>query len=280
MTIAVVWPEDGLLWCAADTRLVVGKDNKTTSEMAAKIYSIQLSTSAFDPSLDPNLAAFERRQPHFWTQYGFVYAGAALPASQTAITASTLLHNLARPGDRSDPPRFEEIAEMVQRLSRHFMNDKRRFGADGLFQAALLGWCPYANLYKVAHIDGRDDAQSFRVELSYPAPPGTDGDPWLVLGSGATMFAQTLAAYRQKEQHITRRIPRRVIDQMVAEQQDQTVGGATSIGAAHERGFELFYAVEPISKENQAGRRLFNGLDLDTDVGQVGQYIVSAIGVA
>jgi hypothetical protein len=75
MTIAVVWHEDGLLWCAADTRLVAGIDDKTTSEMAAKIYSIPLSISAFDPSLDPSLASFERRQPHYWTQYGFVYAG-------------------------------------------------------------------------------------------------------------------------------------------------------------------------------------------------------------
>ncbi len=280
MTIAVVWHEDGLLWCAADTRLVAGNGDKTTSEMAAKIYSIPLSISAFDPGFAPSLAGYERRRPHYWTQYGFVYAGAVLPASQTAVTASTILQNLARPGDRWDPPRFEEIAELVQRLARRFMQDKRRFGADGLFQAAFFGWCTHSNQYKIAYIDGRDDAENFRVELSYPAPPQTENDRWLVLGSGAKAFTATLARYRQNGPHITKRIPRRVIDQMVVEEQDRTVGGATSIGAAHKSGFELFYAVEPIVKEETAARRIFNGLDLDTEVGKVGQYIVAAIGIA
>jgi hypothetical protein len=168
----------------------------------------------------------------------------------------------------------------VKRLAHRFMHDKRRFGADGLFQAAFFGWCPHTNQYKVAYIDGRDDAESFRVELSYPAPPQTGNDPWLVLGSGANAFTATLARYRENEPHITKRIPRRVIDQMVVEEQDKTVGGAISIGAAHERGFELFYAVEPIVKGEPAARRIFNGLDLDTEVGKVGQYIVAAIGIA
>jgi len=61
-----------LLWCAADTRLAVGNDNKTTSDIAVKIYSIPVSTSAFDPNCAPNFVGLKRRQPHYWTQYGFV----------------------------------------------------------------------------------------------------------------------------------------------------------------------------------------------------------------
>ncbi len=37
MTIAVIWQEDGLQWCAADTRLVAGNDDQATTEVAAKI---------------------------------------------------------------------------------------------------------------------------------------------------------------------------------------------------------------------------------------------------
>lgn len=273
MTIAVIWQEDGFQWCAADTRLVAGNDDEPMTEIAAKIYAIPVVAGALDPGLNP-------RQPHYWTQYGFVYAGAALPASMTAVTASTFLQKLARPGDRADPPTFEQIAELVHRLAERFMADRRRFRSDGIFSAAFFGWCPHALKYKIAYIDGRNDAGSFRVELSYPAPPQTDGNPWLVLGDGASTFKSTLAAYRGTEGHITKRVPRRVIDKMVAEGRDRTVGGATSVGAAHQHGFELFYAVEPITPGQSAARRVFNGLDLDTEVGQVGPYIVATYGIA
>jgi hypothetical protein len=272
MTIAVIWQEDGFQWCAADTRLVASSDDKPTTEIAAKIYAIPVVVGALDPELKP-------RQPHYWTQYGFVYAGAALPASMTAVTASTFLQKLARPGDRADPPTFEQIAELVHRLAKRFMADRRQFGSDGIFSAALFGWSPHAMKYRIAHIDGRNDAGSFRVELTYPPPPQTDGDPWLILGSGAPMFTSTLATYRNTERHITKRVLRRVIDKIVAEGQNRAVGGATSIGAAHQHGFELFYAVEPVTHGQPAARRIFNGLDLDTEVGQVGQYVVAANGI-
>ena len=272
MTIAVIWQEDGFQWCAADTRLVAG-DDVPTMEIAAKIYAIPVVTRALDSGLEP-------RQPHYWTQYGFVYAGAALPASMTAITASTFLQNLARPGGLASPPTFEEISELVHRLAKRFMEERRRFGGDGTFSAAFFGWCPHTMKYKIAHIDGRNDAGSFRVELSYPEPPETDGDPWLVLGSGAKSFASTLEEYRKTEKFITKRIPRRVIDKMVADGQDRTVGGATSIGAAYKNGFELFFAVEPVVQGQPQARRIFNGLDLDYEVGQIGEYVVAAKGLA
>ena len=273
MTIAVIWQEDSFQWCAADTRLVDGRNDKPMTEIAAKIYAIPVVVRALDLQLNP-------RQPQYWTQYGFVYSGAASPASMTAVTASTLLQQLARPGSRTDPPTFEQIAGVVRRLAERFMKDRRQFGDDGIFDAAFFGWCPHAMTYKIAHIQGRDDAGCFRVELSYPPAPQTDGDPWLVLGSGAQKFKSTLSEYRKTEAHITKRVPRRVIDKMVAEEVEPTVGGATSIGLAHQHGFELCYAVEPITPGEPAARRIFNGLDLDIEIGQIGQYIVAATGIA
>jgi uncharacterized protein YgbK (DUF1537 family) len=94
------------------------------------------------------------------------------------------------------------------------------------------------------------------------------------------MFTSTLAAYRDTEKQITKRVPRRVIDKMVAEGRDRTVGGATSIGMAHQHGFEMFSAVEPVTPGQPAARRIFNGLDLDTEVGQVGPYVVATLDMA
>jgi hypothetical protein len=282
MTIAVIWQEDSFQWCAADTRRVAGKDDRPLTEIAAKIYAIPVVVGALGPELKPH-------QPYYWTQYGFVFAGAVSPASMTAVTASTFLQKLAPLGDRADPPTFEQIAEFVHRLAKRFMADRRQFASmagrcrlddEGIFSAALFGWCPRAMKYKIAHIDGRNDAGCFRVELSYPPSPQTDGDPWLVLGTGHSTFMSALAAYRRTERHIIKRVPRRVIDKMVAEGQEPTVGGATSIGLAHQHGFELFYAVEPVTPGQPAARRIFNGLDMDTEVGQVGQYVVATKGLA
>jgi hypothetical protein len=226
MTIAVIWQEDGFQWCAADTRLVAADDEPTT-EIATKIYAIPVVVSA------PRLGLPPRHPPHYWTEYGFVYAGAALPATMTAIMASTFLQRLVGPG--ANAPTFEQIAELVRRLARRFMTDRRRFMADrrlygsdddGMFWAALFGWCPHEMKYKIAHIDPKNNAGSFRVELDYPSSPETDGEPWLILGTGRPAFLSTLAAYRDTERHITKRVPRRVIDKIVAEGQDPTVGGA------------------------------------------------------
>ncbi|HEX6858812.1 MAG TPA: hypothetical protein VF138_01235 [Caulobacteraceae bacterium] len=273
MTIAVIWEEDGRQWCAADTRLVAGEQDTPMTEIGSKIYSIPVAASALT-------ADAYARAPHFRTQYGFIYAGAVLPAVMTAITASTLLQQLARPGERANPPRFEEIASFVHRLSRRFMVERRWFGSDGLFSAALFGWCPYTSRYKIAHIDGRDDCSTFRVDLSYPSAPESEGEPWLILGSAAPTFLATLADYKATEPYIRKSLPRRAIEKMVADGTDATVGGTTSIGFAHQHGFEVVFSLEPVVIGEPAARRIFNGLDLDTDVGHVGQYFVALNGQA
>lgn len=273
MTIAVIWREDGYQWCVADTRIVAGNEDKLITEITSKIFVIPVVASAMLPDQIV-------RAPHFRTKLGFVYAGAASPAAMTAITAATLLQSLARPGEHSNPPTFEEIASLVHRLAKHFMAERRQFGADGIFSAALFGWCHYTEAFKVAHIEGREDAGSFRVELHFPAPPPEDGYPWLVLGGARPVFETALAEYKEAELHITKRIPRRVVEKMVADGVDPTVGGATSIGLAHQHGFDLFYGLEPVIPGQPLARRVFNGLDMDRDVGHVGEYIVAINGMA
>jgi hypothetical protein len=276
VTISVIWRDKGYQWCAADTRLVAGSEEQPTTEIAAKIYTIPVAVAAMPDGLADS--------PHYSTQYGFTYAGAVLPATMTAMTASTLLQKLVRPGVPIDPPTFEDVSKFVSRLAERFMKERRQFSGgkssdEGVFSAALLGWCLLEEKYKLAHIDGRLDT-SFRVELTYPEPPQLDGDPWLILGSAKKTFTDRLSAYQEEGGHITTNTPRRVIEKMVADGPDSTVGGATSIGMAHQHGFDLFFNLEPIVPGQPKARRLFNGLDLDTDVGQIGQYFVGVNGMA
>ena len=264
MTIAVVWQEGEHLWCAADTRLVSGPKDTPTAEIGSKIYRIPVSVSAMYPD---GLV----RAPHYWTEYGFVYAGAALPAAMTAATASTLLQKLAREGGRGNPPRFEEISNLVHRLAKRFMDDRRRFNAEGLFSAAFFGWCPHEDKYKVARIEGRDDADAFRVEISYPPAPQSNGSPWVVLGSGTPLFNRIIAGLDQTQDQL----PRRAVEKMVADGSDKTVGGATTIGAAGKNGFDLFFSLETPTPSDTHQRRVFNGLDLDYEIGTVGEYLIT-----
>lgn len=283
MTIAVVWQEHQRQWCAADTRLVAGSTDRTVTDIASKVFSIPVVVHAMP---EPTIV----RAPHSWTEYGFVFAGSASPAAITAATASTLLQKLARPGDRMNPPTFEEVAEFVRRLAAKFMQERRHHLAsrqdqrqhrdDGLFSAAFLGWCPYAQDFKVARIDGKDDSGSFRVELSFSERPEEDGEPWLVLGSGAASFKEKFEICKADETHRTSMLPLRAIEKMVAEDTDPTVGGSTSIGMAYENRFQLFYRLEPSQVGEPHARRTFNGLDLDFDVGKVGEYFVAIDGLA
>lgn len=275
MTIAVVWQEDELLWCAADTRIVAGKQSHAVTELAAKIFSIPVKAAA--------LGEDGPRSPHYATQYGVVFAGAVSPATLTVANASTLLQYLVRPGDRSDPPRFEEIARFFARLSEHYMKERRfHLGEsrleDCVFFAAIFGWCPHTSSFKVALIEGRTDA-GFRVEISFPEAPNSQR-PWVVLGSAAASFWTIFEQYERSEQHGGKRIPRRVIQQMVENNVDATVGGSTSLGIAWQHGFELFYSVEPIVTNAPTSTRIFNGLDLDREVGQIGDYLVGMKGIA
>ncbi|RWG11360.1 MAG: hypothetical protein EOQ55_28620 [Mesorhizobium sp.] len=248
-----------------------GVEDRPTTEIPCEIYALPVAISAQDPGGDI-------RASHYWTRYGFVYAGSALPASMTAVTASTFLQNLVRQGDRDNPPPFEALAGLVFRLAQRFMQESRRYGMDGKFSAAFFGWSPYESDYKVAHIDGRDDG-GFRVELSMPDQPIGNGEPWLVLGNGAGTFRSTLATYKASKDGAESRVPLRIVEKMVAGDTDPTVGGSASVAAAHEHGFEMFYSVRSGAAGQQASHRLFNGLDLDDEVGTVDQYFVAARGI-
>lgn len=241
-----------------------GEANKVITEVGSKICGVTMTVSDMPT---PDFV----RPPHYWTRYGFVFAGATAPATTTAITAASLLQSLARPGGQGNPPRFEEIAEFVSRLARKFMAERRPFDADGLFSAGFFGWCPFEKIFKIAYIDGRDDGV-FRVDLSYPEQPASKAEPWLVLGSAKASFWK---AYRDQNVALgqTRWRPRRVIEHMVAQGNDPTVGGSTSVAAAVPNGLEFYATVEPNAPGGSDDRRVFNGLDLEHDVGALAQYV-------
>lgn len=278
MTIVAVWKELDHLWCVADTRITSEPNDRIRSEVTAKIHAIPILASAYDPEVSAEEAIFNAREHHYRMAYGFAFAGSASPASQAAATASTLLQRLMRPGPRSNGPTFESVAELIYRLSNRFMIEARRFSPGeedaGLFTVALFGWCHHAERFKVAKIEGRSDYGPFRLELSYPTEPAVQKDPWLVLGSGAAAFNAEFQKIRSAARPM-KFVPRAAVEAMVRSGADRTVGGAISLGVAHHRGFELIETTE--AQLDGAQFRTFNGLDLDNEVGPVGEYHVGTM---
>ena len=271
MTIAVIWQESDSLLCAADTRLEA--NGRPTSDISGKIYALPVSASVVDFDCGSPLKPISQ----YRAQYGFVYAGNVMAASMTAVTASTLLQRLLHVGKHADPPHFEEIAKLLQRLARRFITDRRQHGEDGLFAAAFFGWCPFDARFKVAHLDGRDDG-GVRTELEYPARPVVQGDPWLVLGNAKSTFEAMYSEYRDTQSKTYfDMVPRNLIQKMVADGGDSSVGGATSLARVN-RGsdFELLSVAEPYGV-GPLRRAFFNGLDVENEIGRLGQY---QIGIA
>lgn len=272
MTIAAIWKSGEVVYGASDTRIVSGESNSVSDEITSKIFSIQIVVHEIRQGSFVHLL-------HYRNQLGFIYAGSALPATMTAIMSSTLLQNLTRAGDRVDPPSFEEISELVSRLAKRFMSERRTYRGSGIFQAGLFGWCPRSESHRVAFIDGRDDAGTFRVELSYPPEPDADDEPWLVIGGAREKFNDLIIKRNEWLNSYESLNPIKVIRYMINNALDDTVGGSISIGMAHRLGFQLCYSCEPHVVGSPEARTIFNGLDIDRDIGKVGPYGFSFWGV-
>jgi len=274
MTIVAVWEEDGHGWMAADTRFA--NDSGTiTSDSGAKLYSLPIRCHR--PGGDGSL-----RVAHWWSSYGFAFAGAVLPASMTAVTASTLLQQLVGPANTQLPPRFEEIAEFVRSIASKFAREHydahQREGA--LFSAGMLGWCPYDEKFKVAHISPFDGGGgTFDMKVTFPAAPQS-GEAWLLLGSEGAKLSFDLEY--QQVAHSRARRPILAIENMIAKN-GSLVGGALSLAVCQPSspaGVTLLYRLLPQVPGAPAARRVFNGIDLDKELSQVGNYQVGVIGLA
>ena len=274
MTIVALWKEEGSLWLAADTR--VSNDRGIVStDSAAKLYSLPVV------AMRPDNAGF-LRLPHWWTSYGFAFAGAVLPATMTAITATTLLQQLTGLPNSQLPPRFEEVAAFVRSLAARFMDEHysahKRQGS--LFSAALAGWCPYDNCFKVGHI-WHHTTPDLQVTLSYPDAPA-DGQSWVVLGSDDAKHSFDFQCQALEDGGASQgRVPLKAIEQMVAK--GGVVGGAVSLmvcPASSLPGASLFWRAVPAVEGQPQARRLFNGIDLDQDLPRVGNYMVGGVGMA
>ncbi len=268
MTIIAIWEEDGDIWCVADTRISNRSSNNglnILTDTACKIHSLPVRVLSFGDTPKSFI-------PIFSTTLGFSVAGSALAAAQTAGVVSTLLQQLTTPSDQQLPT-LADISDLILPILKEYAKDigSATNGNVGDCEAALFGQCPKREKLETFHIVASPRTEKYSSERidnkEYP----------LLLGSGQRIFQEKYASY--EDEFINRRVPRRIIDQMVEENHDD-VGGNISIGICGKSGFRLFWNLQPIEKGKPDAKRLFNGIELTRDLAQVGPCFIGGFGMA
>jgi len=279
MTIVAVWyePQDKLLWAVADTRISQRGQSGgviVSTESGAKLLPLPVVCRVLGQD-DGFLVA-----PYYTSNVGFVFAGSALAAGQTYLTAVTLLQNLATLGVKN-PPVLKDIAELVRRLAERFCREvlSGAAGGHGTFEACIFAWCQHNKRYEIHTLKPDNDAGHFAIKMTSCVP--RDEDDVVLLGSGAKEFRTRLAEIRKTGDATGRKLraPKLAVEAMIREESVDDVGGSLSIGFCSEHNFNLCSWVSPKVMGQPAARRTLNGIDLDTEVGLVGDLIVAGVGV-
>ncbi|WP_421695020.1 hypothetical protein [Aestuariivirga sp.] len=282
MTIVAIWHEaaDDALWAVADTRIsfpLQSGGTQVRTEIGAKL--LLLPTVCRRIATQTNLFP----APHFWRTYGFAFAGDVLPAILTHAHASTFLQNLVNV-TTADPPMLREVADMVRRVatrvSREMLTNDMAYGR---FECSIFGECPHSNRFEVYGITPltRPDDESKLVCND----PYKEGLP-ILLGDAKEQFNLAYEQYQRDgdPEGRTLRLPKRAIERIISEGVG-TVGGSLSIGmvchayALHERSFQLLRWLQPIERGKPQAICTFNGMDVDSEIGQVGPCIIGMLGM-
>lgn len=266
LTLVVVWlePENELIWCVADSRLVGGGGGSLT-DSAPKILPIDVACSRVDGPPSP---------PFLKIQVGFAFAGSALSALATHGFVSACLLNLMCSGPPVAPPDLQSVHDWIGKIAETYIRDIR-----GAFEFLLFGYCPLTERLRAFHfcasvVEGVLAITSCERRLS---------DRWeiVAIGSGAREFQDRFADVSTKGAPFqkTSRVPRAVVEDMIGDQSRADVGGDVQIAYANQAGLHRLQSVVPICPGSPFPRMTFLGQDTN-DFGQVGAFFVGMPGVS
>jgi hypothetical protein len=276
VTVVAIWfePQDKGLWAAADTRISVpapGGGVYVRTDSAAKLYSLSVvcrpianSQELFPP-------------PHWFGTFGFAFSGDALPALMTFATATSCLANL-KSFTRTSPPTLRSVAEVVRRLGTLLGKETAasRNGSALQMEIAVFGWCPILERFAVYSLapDVPADPLSLALKEALPAT----NEEITVLGSGGEEILERAA--RLREGGTEYRAPTWAVRGMINQGGTPEVGGSLTLGFANRFGFNHFAPMTPMPGGTSGILMTLNGIDIDQQIGPVGEYRISMIGMA
>jgi hypothetical protein len=265
MTSVAIWPEGANVWAVADTRISASSGGIHT-DSGAKILPIAISC------FFPGVSGFFDKQAYRST-LGFAYAGSTLSALMTYSATSACLHSLCTP-DTSARLNLRDAAYLVERLAQHYLIE-----IGSLFEVAFFGFCPTEQRLMVFSIRPTIEHGRYvmRVSESDITAPGCV----TLLGDKKDEVSARIAAMRGVIGSDGRsgRDPKRALEEIVAERAFQSIGGSMQIGIATIAGFSLYHAVQAVERGKPEAFRSYLGMDLDRDIGNVGDWLINLPGM-
>jgi hypothetical protein len=267
MTSVVIWhePADMVLWAVADTLISTGPQSaRPLSDKGPKLFP--LSVQCFQPS---SSGFFDRASYH--ATLGFAYAGAVLPASMTYAAASACLLNLIH-HKHVPPPSLKEIAEFVARMAGRYLEDTER-----LFELAVFGWCPTIGHYDAFAITPTKSGDRLQMAVSRSdiLSPGT----YCILGTHKTAVGERIAEVeRQRSGQSIVRAPITALRNAIESGALEGIGGSLQLGQANRQHFQLLRWCRPIPSSIPQAKFYFLGMDVDEEIGTVGNCLVGMQG--
>ncbi|WFU44103.1 hypothetical protein QA640_17620 [Bradyrhizobium sp. CB82] len=283
MTLVAVWKVQGDRLMAISDSRIVGNHGVLT-EHGPKLLPITISCKQPSES-----GSFDREV--FRADVGFAYSGATLSALATHALSNTFLGKLiGSPG--APPPSMADIARFVAGAGAEYMREVGSIAQQGAFFAAVVfGWCHRENRLRVFKLAPRTttplsvdfhEKELLEISLERPASQSV-----IVIGSSPGLFEQAiedeLASCRERgETHpiVAYDAPKRVLRRLIADNEDEKVGGTIQQAWATAGGFQIVSNMEPITPTPPSTRNagLFL-LGFDTfDLAGVGEYLVSSEG--
>lgn len=270
MTVATIWEESGLLWAVADTRFSVRGETtpwQPVTEHGVKLFPLSIIVRA--PGTNGFFDAVALQ-----TTIGFMYAGENGPAFATYAFCSSVLQNLVV--TNGDMPRFADISNFIARSAERFMRDwGSRWREHWRFEAFVFGWCARCSLLQTYKLQPRtSDGLAVQVERIDTGTPA-------VIGSGAPAFREQLRLLQQGGDTFgrTARLPLLAVEQLVANEVQDDVGGDIQIGTVDRNGLRIATRVRPEVAGQSSAKITFLGIDT-LDLGSIGSCDIGFRGIA
>lgn len=260
MTTVCIWYEahDGALWAVADTRISRGHADVLT-DSGAKI--LPLTFRCCEPGASGDLDRITQLG-----SFGFTYAGSTLGALMTYTVVATCLPHLA--GATNTPAiGLSEIAEMVRRIAERYTRE-----IEGIFELAIFGWCPARQGYRVLVIEPDRSVVPLGMRIREDDPMRSAG--FTLLGSEQpAMRAAIEQVQAELRGQSLQRAPILALRRLLRLRQEGPIGGALQMGRAHPSGQFLILGNAGLGDVPLA--RSYLGLNVETEIGQVGHYMVN-----
>jgi hypothetical protein len=275
VTAVAIWPEDGQLWVIADTR-ISSDPGAVLTDVASKIYGLPVVCRP--PNL---LGTLHKPQPYFEGTFGVAFAGSSLAATQTIAMASSCLTQLVAQG-ASDGPSASDVAQFVQRIGNEIgrqVAERSNFQSLN-FELAIFGWCPQLRRFAVYKLfpDPHGNPPGTTLALKQALPISIEH--LVTLGNGGARVAAQVDELRATGGLLKHKPKIAIARILEADDRADLVGGSLSIASciAQPGGFQMYSWARPSTPPNVGMRLVYNGLDVDDILGEVGPYRINFVG--